>query len=173
MHFAVGMGCTGAAVGTACFFAKQGWRWLPAAMTCGGIWGLIPDLPRIWREDFTWLPFAETFGNKSLEASLHSSGNWFFFHRALDAQPHEYALHGLALVLLFYNLAIVLLMAMENRQRNSMANKAWRAHGMVINEENEFTREPQINLTFVGEDEDVIYPIDPNDPKQTNKPTGS
>jgi len=32
MHFAVGMGCTGAAVGAACLTMRRGWRWLPAAV---------------------------------------------------------------------------------------------------------------------------------------------
>ena len=128
MHFAVGMGCAGAGFGLACLFMRRGWRWLPAVMTLGGLWAIVPDAPRLWREDFTWLPFASTLGAKSLEQDLHAMGDLFFFHKMLDAQPHEYALHGLVLMLLLYNGSIALLMWMENRQRNSLGNRAWRAH---------------------------------------------
>ena len=128
MHFAVGMGCAGAACGLASLALRRGFRWLPVAMTLGGIWAIIPDAPRLWREDFTWLPFASTLGAKSLEQDLHAVGDLFFFHKVLDAQPHEYALHGLILILVLYNASIALLMLMENRQRHSLGNRAWRAH---------------------------------------------
>jgi hypothetical protein len=128
MHFAVGMGCTGLAFGAGCLVQRRGWRWLPMAMTVGGVWALVPDLPRLWREDFPWLPLASTFGSKSLEAFLHSWGNLFWFHHMLDMQPKEFALHGLGLILIFYNVAIVMLMKMESAARNSVGNRAWKAH---------------------------------------------
>lgn len=120
MHFAVGMGCAGAAFGLGCLLMKRGWRWLPGAMTLGGLWGIVPDLPRLWREDFAWLPFASTLGAKTLEADLHAIGNLFFFHQALDAQPHEYALHGLVIMLALYNAAILMLLWMERKQRKAV-----------------------------------------------------
>jgi len=129
MHFAVGMGCAGAATIAVCAIRKRGWRWLPATMTLGGIWAFLPDAPRFFREDFPNLPFASTLGSKTLERALHAVGDLFFFHRSLDAQPHELALHGLVLIILFYNLAIAQLMWLEHRQRNSLANRTWRAHG--------------------------------------------
>jgi len=119
MHFAVGMGCAGAAFGLGCLLLKRGWRWLPGMMTLGGLWGIVPDMPRLWREDFAWLPFASTLGSKTLEADLHAVGDLFFFHHALDAQPHEYALHGLVFMLLLYNAAIIMLMVMESKQRRA------------------------------------------------------
>ena len=128
MHYAVGMGCSGAVVGAACFLMKKGWRWLPAAMTAGGVWAMVPDMPRIFREDFPNAPFAAILGSADLERWLHSIGNLFFFHLRLDMQPHEYALLGFALVLILYNLSIALLIGMEHRQRNSLGNRAWRAH---------------------------------------------
>jgi hypothetical protein len=128
MHFAVGMSCAGAAFGVGCLALRRGWRWLPAVMTLGGLWAIVPDSPRLWREDFPWLPFASTLGAKSLEDKLHSIGDLFFFHKSLDAQPHEYALHGLMIMLLLYNASIALLMWLERRQRNSLGNRAWRAH---------------------------------------------
>ena len=120
MHFAVGMGCAGVAFGAGCLLMRRGWRWLPAMMTLGGLWAIVPDAPRLWREDFPWLPFASTLGAKSLEDSLHGIGDLFFFHQSLDAQPHEYALHGLILMLVLYNAAIVLLMGMERKQRKTV-----------------------------------------------------
>lgn len=128
MHFAVGMGCSGAAVGMACAIWHRGWRWIPAAMTLGGVWALIPDMPRIFREDFYWEPLSQFLGTKELEQFLHRWGDLFFLHRQLDIQPHEHALLGLAIILLLYNLSIVLLMKFEGKQRNSLANRAWRAH---------------------------------------------
>ena len=128
MHFAVGMGCAGVVAGCACTILKRGWRWLPVAMTVGGVWSLIPDMPRILRED---LPFASptlTHYSKVLEATLHDWGNLFFFHKSLDAQPNEFALHGLILILLLYNAAIVLLMGMESRARHSLVYRASRNH---------------------------------------------
>lgn len=119
MHFAAGM--AGAAVIGAgvCLLRRGGWRWLPLAMTAGGAWAITPDLPRVFREDFPSLPFAATLGSKDLEHWLHSIGDVFFFHARLDAQPHEFALHGLAAILVLYNLSIALLMWMERRQRRA------------------------------------------------------
>lgn len=132
MHFAVGMGCAGAAAAAACFIFRRGWRFMPAAMTFGGVWALIPDLPRIFREDFPSLPFASLLGSKDLERTLHDLGDLFCFHRALDAQPKEYALAGLMIILLLYNASIALLMFLEHRQRHSLANRMWQAHAPFI-----------------------------------------
>ncbi len=129
MHFAVGMGCTGAAATVGCLIFRRGWRWIPASMTLGGLWALVPDMPRIFREDFPGLPWAATLGSKSFERSLHRAGDIFFFHKQLDIQPQEFALLGLTLILLFYNLALGLLMYLEHRQRHSAVHRAFRAHG--------------------------------------------
>jgi len=129
MHFAVGMAGAGLACGTACLITRRGWRFLPAAMTAGGIWGTLPDWPRFFREDFPSLPLSATLGQKSFERWLHSFGDVFFLHKQLDLQPREFALHGLVLILVLYNLAIALLMLLEWRQRNTPANRAYRAHG--------------------------------------------
>lgn len=107
MHFAVGM-CGGAALMTVpCLIRRRGWRHIPLAMTLGGLWAIIPDTPRLWREDFTSLPFAATLGAKDFELWLHSIGNLFFMHRSLDAQPKEFALLGLAIIIGLYNLSMV------------------------------------------------------------------
>ena len=132
MHFAVGMGCSGAAAAAVCFTFKRGWRWIPPVMTLGGIWALAPDLPRILREDFPSLPLASTLGAHSFEYNLHAIGNLFFFHNALDAQPRELALHGLAIILLLYNIAIAMLWYLEHKQRNSIANRAYQAHSEIM-----------------------------------------
>jgi len=120
-HFAVGM-AGGAAVSCAvCLVTRKGWRFTPIAMTLGGLWALVPDLPRLWREDFPWLPFAATLGGKDLERSLHAIGDVFFFHRQLDAQPHEYALHGVIGMILLYNAAIAGLMWRSRARRRELA----------------------------------------------------
>lgn len=107
MHFAVGM-CGGAALTLApCLILRRGWRFIPVGMTLGGIWGLIPDMPRLWREDFTGLPFASTLGDKDFELWLHSIGDLFFLHQSLDAQPKEFALLGLAMIIGLYNLSLM------------------------------------------------------------------
>ena len=128
MHFAVGMGCAGALAGTACVIFRRGWRYLPAAMTAGGVWALVPDMPRVFREDFPSLPFASVLGDSSFERALHRVGDLFCFHNQLDAQTHQYALAGFALVLILYNLSIGLLMFLEHRERLSIGNRAWNAH---------------------------------------------
>ena len=132
MHFAVGMGCSGAAATVACFALRRGWRWIAPTMTLGGIWALVPDLPRILREDLAILPFASTLGAQSLENNLHAIGNLFFFHNSLDVQPNELALHGMGIILILYNAAIALLWYLEHKQRNSIANRAYQAHGELI-----------------------------------------
>ncbi len=110
MHFAVGM-VGGAAIGcTVSLVIRRGWRWTPPAMTLGGLWACVPDMPRLWREDFPWLPFSSVLGSKNLEHWLHSIGDLFFFHKQLDAQPQEFALHGLIGIIVLYNLAILLLL---------------------------------------------------------------
>lgn len=128
MHFAAGMIGTGAAVGALCLITRRGWRWLPPAMTVGGLWGLVPDLPRIFREDLTSLPMSGLLGSKSLEAKLHEWGNLFFLHGALDRQPRELALHGLILILLLYNASVMLLMWLERRARRDPVARAAAFH---------------------------------------------
>lgn len=107
MHFAVGM-CGGAVLTLApCLILRRGWRFVPVGMTLGGLWGLVPDMPRLWREDFTSLPFASTLGDKNFEVWLHSIGDLFFLHRSLDSQPKEFALLGLAMIIGLYNLCLI------------------------------------------------------------------
>ncbi|MFP4145954.1 MAG: hypothetical protein ACOCTI_08855 [Phycisphaeraceae bacterium] len=110
MHFAAGMGGAGLLAGVGCLALGRGWRWLGPIMTAGGVWGCVPDLPRLFREDFPSLPLAGLLGRSDLEDWLHSIGDLFFLHARLDAQPRELALHGLLLILLFYNLALVQLL---------------------------------------------------------------
>lgn len=174
MHFAVGMGCSGVAAGVACAIWRRGWRWIPATMTLGGVWALVPDMPRVFREDFYWKPVSQFLGTKELERSLHGWGDLFFFHRQLDLQPHEYALAGMAAILLFYNLSLVLLMRFERKQRNSLANRAWRAHrtrqarqARRASRQRPQDSTGQTNLAIVGANIDdkpaVIYRIRPGD----------
>ena len=106
-HFAVGMATGGAATLAASLIFPRAWKWATPAMTLGGIWAIVPDLPRIWREDFPSLPLSSLLGRRELETWLHHYGDVFCLHRMMDAQPHEYALHGLAAILLLYNLAYV------------------------------------------------------------------
>ena len=69
MHFAVGM-CGGAALALApCLIFRRGWRFIPVGMTLGGLWALVPDMPRLWREDFPSLPFASSWA-MSAESKL-------------------------------------------------------------------------------------------------------
>lgn len=119
MHFAVGM-CGGAAVTLVpCLILRRGWRFIPIGMTLGGLWGIVPDLPRLWREDFTGLPFAATLGSKDFELWLHSIGDLFFFHRSFDAQPKEFALLGLAMIIGLYNLCILGLLWRRHARRGA------------------------------------------------------
>lgn len=129
MHFAIGMAGGAAIGGAGCLIIRRGWRFIPALMTVCGFWALVPDMPRLWREDFTWLPFGSVLGSIYLEHWLHHWGNFFFFHKQMDAQPNEYALHGLVLIILQYNLAVLGLMWLERGQRQSIGNRMYRAHG--------------------------------------------
>ncbi len=153
MHFAVGMMCGGAAAGAIAIVWRRGMRWLPLAMTLGGFWALVPDLPRIFREDFPSLPFAATLGDRQLEAWLHSIGDIFFFHHALDAQPHEFALHGLAIIILLYNVALVGLMLDGRRGRDLLSR--WRRSRMARARAAVRTRA----MTLVGCEEEAGEPV--------------
>ena len=128
MHFATGMISGGLIAASACLLLRRGWRFIPLAMTTGGLWALVPDMPRLWREDFPGLPFASALGSKNLERSLHEIGDIFFFHHQLDAQPHEYALHGLIMIISLYTLCILQMLWLERKSRNSIANRAWIKH---------------------------------------------
>ncbi len=128
MHFAVGM-CGGAAVmAVPCLILRRGWRHIPLAMTLGGIWAVIPDSPRLWREDFTSLPFAATLGAKDFELWLHSIGDLFFFHRSLDAQPKEFALLGLVMIIGLYNLSLIGMLWQNRRARHRLVRHHVQAH---------------------------------------------
>ena len=168
MHFAVGMGCAGAATGLACLALRRSFRWVPAAMTLGGVWALIPDMPRVFREDFPNAPFASLLGSHSFERWLHRGGDLFGFHLSLDIQPHAHALLGLALILLLYNLSIVMLMTMERRQRTGLMSRHWRAHGDVLRHRAAEPRpappsQPQPSDGAAAPDPAVLHRIGPTD----------
>lgn len=116
MHFAVGMAGAGAAASVAALLLRRGWRWVPMAMTAGGIWACVPDMPRLFKEDFPNAPFAEMLSAKPLQDWLQAQGDWFFMHRSLDLQPKEFALHGLAAILFFYALSCLLLAIRKPKQ---------------------------------------------------------
>ncbi len=172
MHFAAGMGCAGVGTVVVCTIMRRGWRWIPATMTLGGLWAILPDMPRVFREDFPNAPLAGVLGAKTLEKSLHRWGDLFCFHNSLDAQPAELALAGFALTLLLYNAGLLLLMVMESRQRNSPANQLLHAHGVA--RLRDFLRKSQADIpppdndpdgpddTDAGDDPDVIYKIRPS-----------
>jgi len=120
MHFAVGMAGTGAVACVGTLLMRRGFRWIPMAMTLGGAWACVPDMPRLFRVDFPGLGFASSLGSKSLEQSLHANGDWFFFHRMLDAQPKEFALHGLFGILALYTLSNFLLAVTHRRPRKTL-----------------------------------------------------
>ena len=183
MHFAMGMGCAGATAGLGCMLFRGGWRWIPAAMTLGGLWALVPDMPRIFREDIYYEPISSILGTQELERALHSWGDIFFFHQQLDAQPKEFALLGLILILLLYNASILLLMGLEYKHRNSLGNREWRTHRSpyarlarrkmnkrldeiaddryeIDDDDDELNAPPKL-LTFNEDNPDVIYRIRP------------
>jgi hypothetical protein len=103
MHFGVGMACGGAAALGCALIRRKGFRAIGPAMTLGGLWAIVPDLPRV----FVWfpsLPLSDLLGGKGNENRLLS--DIFFFHASLDAQPKEFALLGMLLILVLYNLLI-------------------------------------------------------------------
>lgn len=105
MHFAVGMGCGAVATGSACLLLRtrlRAWRWAPLVMTIGGFWALLPDMLRFFQEDFPNAPFVWLLGSSDIDRFLNQWGKLFFFHRPLDVQSHDFSLHGLVLILLFY-----------------------------------------------------------------------
>ena len=116
MHFAVGMACGGALSGVACLIVRRGWRGVPIAMTLGGVWANVPDMPRLWRVDFPWLPGGR-LGSLELERFLHEWGDLFFFHHTMDLRMRGNALLGLALLLVMYNAVAIALLWQERRQR--------------------------------------------------------
>jgi hypothetical protein len=157
---------------------RRGWRWLPAAMTLGGLWALVPDMPRIFREDIYYEPISSILGTHELERSLHRWGDLFFFHRALDAQPREFALLGLLLILVFYNAGLLLLMAMETKRRHQIGRPM--THAQVSPKSQKRRRKhqpshpsshpivPQSTLFNPADDQPaVLYRIRPNRPSGT------
>ena len=132
MHFAVGMACGGAIGAAGCAIARRGWRWLPLAMTAGGIWANVPDMPRFWRVDFPWLPLGR-LGDMEVERALHAWGDVFFFHHTMDLHWRGLALPGLFLILFFYNVALVVLIITGRRaaQRAGRAERILQSHGVI------------------------------------------
>lgn len=116
MHFAIGMAGGGAAALASAFILRRGMRWVPMAMVAGGLWACVPDMPRLFKEDFPNAPFAHALSAKPLQKWLNAQGDWFFFHRALDAQPKEYALHGLLGILLLFTVSCFLLALRRPKQ---------------------------------------------------------
>lgn len=123
MHFAVGMASAGALASVGALFLRRGWRWVPLWMTAGGTWACVPDMPRIFKEDFPSLPLAQTLSAKPLQQWLNAQGDLFFFHRMLDEQPKEFALHGLAIILMLYTISVFLL-AVTHRRPIAQASPA-------------------------------------------------
>lgn len=117
-HFAMGMACGGAlAAFWHCRRPSRLASRLPLAMTIGGLWAILPDMPRVFRVDFPSLGLAGSLGSRELEQWLHGIGDLFFFHKTMDAQPREFALHGLFFMLLFYNLACFWLVIERRRDK--------------------------------------------------------
>lgn len=117
MHFGVGMACGGAAAIGYALIRRKHFQSVGPAMTLGGIWAIVPDLPRV----FVWfpsLPFSEKLGGRQNEERLLS--DIFFFHASLDTQPREFALLGLAIILLLYNLVIFTPLVIELAKRPSL-----------------------------------------------------
>jgi len=119
MHFAVGMAGAGALATLGALVIRRGWRWVPLAMTVGGTWACVPDMPRVFKEDFPGLPLAQTLSAKPLQQWLNTHGDWFFLHRMLDEQPKEFALHGLLVILMLYTASSFLLAVTHRRPRRS------------------------------------------------------
>lgn len=113
----MGMAAGGGATVLLGLWRRRAWRYLTPVATACGIWAIVPDLPRVWREDFPSLPFSALLGQRELETWLHGIGDLFFFHHALDAQPNEYALHGMAAIVFMYNLAFVFGRLARRRRR--------------------------------------------------------
>ena len=124
MHFAVGMTGAGALATVGALVLRRSLRWVPLAMTAGGIWACVPDMPRIFKEDFPSLPLAETLSAKPLQQWLNANGDWFFFHRTLDQQPKEYALHGLLVILVLYTISVFLLSITHRRPTSPTQNQS-------------------------------------------------
>lgn len=122
MHFALGMVGTGAVTTVAALAFGRGLRWVPLAMTAGGIWACVPDMPRIFKEDFPNAPFAQTLSARPLQDWLQANGDFFFLHRTLDAQPKEFALHGLAIILFLYTVSVFFL-TVTHRKRPALKQK--------------------------------------------------
>jgi hypothetical protein len=115
----------GALCATAWLITRRGWRWMPAAMTLGGLWAILPDTPRLFRYRFRGIPGLAGYADGATEQWMHQIGDLFFFHRALDRQPHEYALHGLfGIVALYAAAAIFTYIMYERRLRRSPRRSA-------------------------------------------------
>jgi hypothetical protein len=110
------MACSGGLGLAACVTLRRGWRWIPLVMTAGALWAIVPDMPRLFRVDFPSLGLASTLGSMNLERTLHLWGDVFFFHHALDLQPKEYALLGVAGMFFCFTASIIGLMILERRQ---------------------------------------------------------
>jgi hypothetical protein len=117
MHFGVGMACGGAAATLLAALRGRGWKWITPVMTLSGVWALGPDLPRIFREGYPSLPLARYLGDESVDRWLLSFGDVFFFHAMLDSQPRQYAVQGLVLILLCYNVGWLLNQLDKQRSR--------------------------------------------------------
>ncbi|WP_182871061.1 hypothetical protein [Stieleria mannarensis] len=122
MHFGVGMACGGAAALSCALIRRKGFKSIGPAMTLGGLWAIVPDLPRV----FVWfpsLPFSGTLGGSDNENRLLS--DVFFFHATLDAQPKDFTLLGLAIIILLYNVVILTPLAIDFAKRPRFA-RLWR-----------------------------------------------
>lgn len=104
------MACGGAAALGCALLRRKGFRAVGPAMTLGGIWAIVPDLPRMFRW-YPSIPGSNNLGDVSLESLLLS--DIFFFHKSLDAQPEEYTLLGFAIVIGLYNLVIFTPLAVD------------------------------------------------------------
>jgi len=163
MHFAVGMGCTALAAIPLCMSLKRGWRWIPLAMSLGGTFACIPDMPRVFREDLPRIPFiTKSLASHSLENTLMQYGDVFFFHSQLDNQPHEYALHGLLLILLFYNGSIIFLLRLEKQTQK----KYWQTQAYAKHAHRQHQKHTQ--NTGSNSDLEALHPPHPSHPLPTH-----
>ena len=107
MHFAVGMtGGILACVPLGLFSrTRKMLVFAPLLASACGVWALVPDLPQILRM-YPSVPGYRGISSHHAKGVLHRAHlDWvFFFHHTLDHATEGGELHGMAIILAYYNL---------------------------------------------------------------------
>lgn len=115
-HFAVGMICSGLLMIPVLVYRFRYWVYVPIVQTLGGMFAEVPDYPK-GLQYFPSLGVHRLIDTGALYETLHTWGNLFFFHSAIDSSGRGNFLQGFVVAVVIYNFWLFIFVYREMSRR--------------------------------------------------------